>query len=208
MRGAVGKRVISELSQANMQSDMRPLTKFEREKHWVSQLALRIGLPMNDVSDPLLICEREIGVDVIVTRGRRRLGIQVTEIDGSEGISREHKGRLRATEKSKQRANSVFGMYVGNSPHMAVAGRIRAKVEKSKRYTFSEVDEVWLLVVANLPDVPASTFVPRNSINLDVLTRISGAELTGSKYQRAFYQQIMFPALFEWTPGCGWLTRT
>jgi hypothetical protein len=49
--------------------------------------------------------------------------------------------------------------------------------------------------------------MPPNSVNVDVLNRISTAELTGSKYRRALYHQIMFPALFEWTPEHGWLER-
>jgi hypothetical protein len=176
--------------------------KFERERYCVGALAQHLGLPMNNVSNPMCVYKREIGVDVIVMDDERRFGIQVTELDGVEGIAGTRQGQLRAQEKAQQATNP--GMYVGNAPDVAIASRIKVKVAKSKRYAFTEVDEVWLLVVANLPDVPGSTFVPKNRINPDVLNRISAAELTGSKYKRAFYQQIMFPALFEWTSHQGW----
>jgi hypothetical protein len=179
--------------------------KFERERHWVSQLAPNIGLSIEEVVDPLVIYnKREIGVDVIVTHSKQRTGIQITELDGAEGISGVGQGRLRGDEKKSSSVNPVYGMFGGNAPDLAIGSRFKAKVNKSKLYTFSEVHEVWLFVVANLPDVPGSTFVPGNLVTTDVLNRVSATELAGSKYQRAFYQQIMFPALFEWTQAHEW----
>ena len=69
-------------------------------------------------------------------------------------------------------------MFSGNDPQLAIASRIKSKVAKSKLYTFAEVDQVWLLVVANLLDVPAATFVPPHYVTEERLNRISATELS------------------------------
>ena len=100
------------------------LSKFNREAHWARELAAHIGLCTDDVSDPLITFDgRQIGVDVIVTNPRQRLGIQVTEIDSAEGILGLGKGKLRAEEVRKAVSKQVYGMFSGNDPQLAIASK-------------------------------------------------------------------------------------
>jgi hypothetical protein len=93
-------------------------------------------------------------------------------------------------------------MFVGNDPLSSIRARITEKIDKAKSFDFAEFDEVWLLVSANLEAV--GTFVPRGLVTADRLAESSQALLKSSKYARAFYQQLIYPCLFRWSPPIGW----
>jgi hypothetical protein len=183
-------------------------TKFERERYCVEQLATLLNLSADlKYRNPLEEYGYETGIDVVIEGGELKLGFQVTEYDGGECVPALGAGRMRAAEKRQMAAARETGVYSGwASPHFsqAFASRVASKVQKSRNYDFTEVDQAWLLVSAGMPDAPVSSFVPHFHIGADVLEEATGALLIESRYDGAFLHIIMGDALYEWGRFEGW----
>jgi hypothetical protein len=182
--------------------------KFERELYCVQQLAMHLGLPDGlEYRDPLADNGYETGVDVSMMIGSRRIGVQVTEYDGGEGVAGLKPGQMRAAEKKLTREAGKSGVYAGGgSPHIETAflARITTKVQKCKAYTFAEYDEVWLLISANIPGVGLSTFAPRFQIFPELLNAWTNVILIYSNYARVFFHMIMGDVVFYWDRDNSW----
>jgi hypothetical protein len=137
------------------------VNKFARERYFVEQLLGMLRLPMStDLRDPLVDYGCETALDVIALLNGRRIGFQVTEYDGGEGFPAIGSGQMRAKEMGLIREAGAMGVYAGfGSPHFkeSFRARIASKVAKSLRYTFTDFDEVCLLVSANVPGAGLST---------------------------------------------------
>ena len=169
----------------------KAISKFERERYCVEQLAASLRLPGSlEYRDPLVDYGRETGIDVVMIGQGRRIGFQVTEYDGGEGVANLGAGRMRADEVRLKRASFPNGVYGGwGSPHFgtAFAARVMEKIDKACKYDFAEVEEIWLLVSAGLPDSPTATFVPHFHISADDLNRSTATILAQSCYAGPFF---------------------
>ena len=188
------------------------MAKFARESYCVQQLASCLGLTAAlEYRDPLEDYRRETGIDVIAVGEGYRLGFQVTEYDGGEGVAAIGGGEMRAREVRQQRAAGKMGVYSGwGSPHFepAFAARVLEKVQKSSNYNFGEVDQIWLLISAGLPDAPIATFVPHAYIGTEILNAASAAALATSRYDGAFFHIIMGDVIYEWDRESQWQKRS
>jgi len=186
------------------------MAEFKREQYCVEQLANALTLPSDlKYLDPRQVHGRETGIDVIVVGGGLNIGFQVTEYDGGEGVTTLGKGKMRAEEKSLRR-RAQAGVYAGwGSSHFedAFSSRVAEKAQKSLKYDFSEVDQIWLLISAGLPDAPVATFLPHFHISVDILNTTTSILLTASRYDGAFLHVIMGDAIFEWGRETQWLKR-
>jgi hypothetical protein len=185
---------------------------FKRERYCVEQFVGLTGFRIEgEPRDPLLDHGCETGLDVTCCIGGRRVGFQVTEYDGGEGVPAIGGGRLRAREVASMRKSETEGSAgvhgFWGSPHVqqAFTARISAKVAKSENYPFHHYcDEAWLLVSANVPGVGESTFVPHFHLGSDLLDQWTGALLVNSSYARAYFHIIMGDVLFAWDRSAGW----
>jgi hypothetical protein len=184
------------------------MVKFERECYCVRQLMNFLGLEASlEYRNPLEDYRRETGIDVIIVGEGRRLGFQVTEYDGGEGVAAIGGGEMRAREARQQLAAGQMGVYPGwGSPHFtsAFAARVDGKIQKAQKYKSAEVDEVWLLVSAGLPDAPIATFVPHFHIGADDLNSVTATQLEQSCFAGAFLHVIMGDAVYEWDRESRW----
>jgi hypothetical protein len=185
---------------------------FARERYCVEQIASALTLS-GDVEylDPKEVYGRETGIDVIMLGRGLRIGFQVTEYDGGEAVAALGKGKMRSDEKLLQRASRPTGVYGGwGSPFFetSFAARIAEKVNKARNYEFTEVDQIWLLVSAGLPDAPTATFVPYFHISADILNAATAPSLDESSYDGAFFHVIMGNALYEWDRKSQWQRRS
>jgi hypothetical protein len=182
--------------------------KFDRERYFVAQLATALAWPTDtEFRDPLPGYGCETGVDVVALRSNCRIGIQVTEYDGGERACGIGGVQMRAEEKKLIRAAGRTGIYAGwGSPFFneAFPARVQAKVAKSKRYSFTEFDEVWLLIVGNVPGAGISTFVPHRHLDTGFLNELTADMLIGSKFECAFLHIVLGDALFRWDRTTDW----
>jgi hypothetical protein len=182
--------------------------KFERERYFVEELAASLEWPTEVAyRDPVAEYGYETGADVIALMPGRRIGIQVTEYDGGEGVPTTGGGWMRAQERRQIREAGRMGVYTGwGSPYFneAFRARVAAKVAKSERYSFTDFDGVYLLVVANVPGAGISTFVPYRHIDPGLLDELAGVTLGGSNFETAFLHIIMGSVLFRWDRPSGW----
>jgi hypothetical protein len=180
-------------------------SKFERESALLTYLATALSMPIAEVFDPKCRYGRETGIDVVFSFQGDTIGVQVTEYDGGEGVANVDKGTLRKQEAMARRGQIPIGMFVGNQPLTSIKARISEKIRKAENYSFEEFDQVWLLMLSNIPDA-VGTLVPKGLVTTEGLSAILGDALLSSKYDRVFYQQIMYPTLCEWSRESGWIS--
>ncbi|HTQ34740.1 MAG TPA: hypothetical protein VMI30_11255 [Stellaceae bacterium] len=187
------------------------MASFAPEQYCVEQLASSLGISSDvQIRDPKVDYRRETGIDVIMIGQGHRIGFQVTEYDGGENVARLGAGQMRR-EEVRQKRIAVGGVYAGwGSPHFPTAfrARIDQKIRKAENYSFCEVDEVWLLVSAGLPDAPIATFLPHFHIAADDLNDTTARLLENSKFSGAFLHVIMGNALYEWDRRSRWQKRS
>lgn len=177
--------------------------KFAREKNLVERLVQRLGLRVDRYENPNAN-DQETGTDVMILRGGKRIGVQVTILDmGTEP------GKAIAAEKvqAKEAIQTHGGVYGGWGQIDAIPV-ITAAISRKSTFNIAGFDEIWLLVSCGIPEHGAtvSTFVFTPALTADALNAATSAVLLRSSYARAFLHPIIGPedALYEWTPAQQW----
>ena len=183
------------------------MASFEHEAAVVRRLLDTSALPYANLADPKVLYGRETGADVQIEHEGRKIGIQVTDFSVDEAIADQRRG-LRATERKNARRGRypTYSLPRARDRRTALRMRVLDKTEKARGYTFSEYDEVWLVIGAGLAldYAVVSTFLPTMSISVDDLNTDLDAELCRSKYQRAFVHVEVGGTVFEWLPDRRW----
>jgi hypothetical protein len=183
------------------------MASFEKEKGRVELLMERLGLAPDEYVDPNTTRAGETGADVIAIIARRRIGIQVTDLDTGEAA-----GKARAAEAKLARdataRGSTYGTWTQNDASKLMAAIARSLMRKS-RMSFAGFDEFWLLMCAGVPEWGAigATFVVTPWLTADALDAVTLESLAASKYTRAFIHAALGVedhALYQWHRGAGW----
>ena len=184
------------------------MASFEHEAAVVRRLLDTSALPYANLADPKVLYGRETGADVQIEHEDRKIGIQVTYFSVDEAIADQRRG-LRATERKNARRGRypTYSLPRARDRRAALRMRVLDKIEKARGYTFSEYDEVWLVIGAGLAldYAVVSTFLPPMSISVDDLNADLDAELHRSTYQRAVVHVEVGGTVFEWLPDRRWL---
>ena len=181
--------------------------KFEYEceiaKHFLDVMEISyVGL-----TDPLETFKKETGADVQALLGSgQKIGIQVTVFHSDEDSAKNGSETCRSQEE-KDRNLGVMQTYgVPADYRPALRKRIGEKVSKAQSYSFSEFDEVWLVVAASLPQVGtmASTTMPSLFIDADKLNIEHHEALSQSKYSAAFLYIFNESKIYQWQRHTKW----
>jgi len=183
------------------------MPSFEHEAAVVRRLLDTLRLPYANVTDPKALYGRETGADVQIEREGLKIGIQVTDYAVDEATTDQRRG-LRATERRNAKQGKYPGYWLPLAHHRQAALRLRVldKIEKARGYTFSEYDEVWLVVGAALAldyAVVSTSLLPM-FVSVDDLSNDLDEELRRSKYKRAFVHVQVGGTVFAWTPDQRW----
>ena len=165
------------------------------------------GLPSTSLEDPMHVHGGETGADVQVRIAERLVGVQVTEYCADEGAANPRRG-LRATEKHNARQGQFPSAWIPLQHQLtSLRSRVSEKIEKARRYTFQQFDEIWLLVAASLADPEAivSTSLVSLLLTPDDLNRyLDNDMLRRSKYTKAFIHIQVGATVYRWTPESEW----
>jgi hypothetical protein len=183
------------------------MASFEHEAVVVRRLLDTSALPYANLADPKVLYGRETGADVQIEYEGWKIGIQVTDFSVDEAVADRRRG-LRATERenAKDGRYPTYSLPLAHDRRAALRIRVLDKIEKARGYTFSEYDEVWLVIGAGLAldYAVVSTFLPTVFVSVDDLDTDLDAELRRSKYQRAFVHAQVGGTVFEWMPNRRW----
>jgi len=158
------------------------------------------------LTDPLETFKRETGADVQTLLGSgQKIGIQVTEFHSDDHSVKNGSETRRQEEKNKKLGKiQAYGVTTDYRP--ALQKIIGEKISKAQNYSFSEFDEVWLVVAASLPQVGAmasttmlSFFIDADKLNIDFHKALSR-----SKYSAAFLYIFNERKIFQWQPHTKW----
>jgi len=173
----------------------------------VARLLAVAGLPSTTIEDPMHVHGRETGADVQVRIADRSVGVQVTEFCADEGVASPGRG-LRATEKRNARQGQFPPAAIPLQHQLtSLRARVSDKIEKARRYTFQQFDEIWLLVAASLADpeaIVSTSFVSLLLTPDDVNSWHDDEMLRRSKYTKAFIHIQVGDMVYHWTPENGW----
>jgi hypothetical protein len=131
----------------------------------------------------------------------------VTRFKRLEGVANPGRG-LRATEKRNVRHGQFPAVAIPLGHQlMSLRARMTDKIEKARRYTFQQFDEVWLLVSASLADpeaIVSTSLIPLLLTPEDVNKCLDDEMLRRSKYAKAFIHIQVGDTVYRWTRESGW----
>jgi hypothetical protein len=171
----------------------------------------RLGIVPDAYFDPNTTRAGETGADVIAIIDRRRIGIQVTDIDTGEvpGKARREETGLASDATAR---GSTYGTWAQNDPGKILGSIVRSLTRKA-RMSFAGFDEFWLLMCAGVPEWGAigATSIMTLWVTTDALDAATLERLGASKYTRAFIHALLRgrgKALYKWHGGAGWSKST
>ena len=182
-------------------------TKFARESAMVARLFAVARLPSTTIEDPMHVHGGETGADVQVRIADRLVGVQVPEYCADEGVANPGRG-LRKTEKRNARQGQFPPVAIPLQHQLAaLRARVSDKIEKARRYTFLQFDEVWLLVSASLADpeaIVSTSLIPLLLTPEGLNNCLEDEMLRRSKYAKAFIHIQVGDTVYRWTRESGW----
>lgn len=182
--------------------------KFEYEREITKRFLDGMGIAYVDLADPLEIFKRETGADVQVLLGSgQKIGIQITAFHADENLAKNGTETSLRSQEEKDKKQGIIQTYgVPADYRPALRKRIGEKIAKAQSYSYSEFDEVWLVVVASLPQVGAmaSTTMLSLFIDADELNIYFHEALSQSKYSAASLHIFNESKIFQWHPHLKW----
>lgn len=149
--------------------------------------------------------------DVLAMVNGRRIGIEVTAFHGDEGQNSNRGSKQRKIEEqiNKNVNCHSYGMWPNVNPIPALCARIEAKIARAKSYPMQNFDELWLLIVAQYPQLGAlaSTFIFPCAINMEELNTATDGMLQGSPFKRVNLQLSLDRCLYEWSSAKKWSVK-
>jgi hypothetical protein len=181
--------------------------KFEYERKIAKYFLDVMDISYIGLTDPLETFKRETGADVqaLLSSGQK-IGIQVTVFHSDEDSAENGSKACRSREETDKKLGIIqtYGAPADYRP--ALRKRIEEKILKAQEYSFSEFDEVWLVVAASLPQFGAiasttilSLFIDSEKLNIDFHDALSR-----SKYSAAFLYIFNESKIFQWQPRTKW----
>ncbi|MHB1098786.1 MAG: hypothetical protein ACYCZR_04450 [Burkholderiales bacterium] len=150
--------------------------------------------------------------DVRVVIGNQHIGIEVTEFHVDEGIARGpgvKTVRQMGENSVREFPWKPYTAGIPNSPYKALEARIGDKINKAAKYDLSGIDELWLLISAQIPD-PASlaaTFFWDPTMNKGDLDRLFHERLSESCFDCVCLHLMADRVLWIWNEFSGWQNR-
>lgn len=143
--------------------------------------------------------------DVLATINNSRIGIEGTVFHNDEKSDSKGGSQLRKTEEEAyRRTGRPCAMWVNSDPMPALCVRIKVKVGKT--YQMQGLDELWLLIDAQSPQLSAlaSTYMFPCTLNVNVLNERTHGMLRGSLFKRAYLKLSLDQSLYKWSASEGW----
>src|SRR5271156_1886877 len=186
------------------------MASFEKEKGRVVLMMQRLGIAPDEYRDPN-VTAGETGADVVAVIGRRRIGIQVTDLDTGEAAGTARAAETRLARDAAKRG-STYGTWAQNDTGKIMDAIVRSLGRKA-RMSFAGFGEFWLLMCAGVPELGAigATSVMTPWLSPEALDAATLQNLAASKYTRAFLHAILGveeKALYQWQLGGGWSKST
>ncbi|MBI3480364.1 MAG: hypothetical protein HY016_08435 [Nitrosomonadales bacterium] len=181
--------------------------KFEYECEIAKRFLDVVGISYVDLADPLETFKKETGADVHARLSSgKKIGIQVTVFHSDEDSAKNGSEACRGQEEKDKKLGIIQTYGVPTDYRPALRKRIGEKISKAQNYSFSEFDEVWLVVAASLPQVGAmaSTTMLSLFIDADELNNDHHEALSHSKYSAAFLYIFNEGKIFQWQPLTKW----
>jgi len=145
--------------------------------------------------------------DILATIDSRRIGIEVTEYHADEGSGGKGSA-LRAEEEKKARQSNGDGytMWGKTEPWSGLGFRLEEKTKLAETYDIKPYDELWLLIVAQLPKLGgiAATYAIYDVMKISDMNCYYHEQLCQSKYHAVFFHLIVDGVIYKWTPGERW----
>jgi hypothetical protein len=187
-----------------------PKDQFAHEAPLATRLLDRLRItPDAPLTNPNL--NGESGADVLAIVGGKRIGIQVTQIDNGYSLPSVTDAPImgRGPEKRLARECQIYAGFAENDSAKVVAN-IAAAIGRKALHRVTGFDELWLLVVAGVPETGSviSTFVLSTHLSPTHLDAETGHDLMQSSYNRMFLLPVLSVerALFQWAKPSGpWL---
>jgi hypothetical protein len=179
---------------------------YQDERDHVARLLELLAISPDMLVDPKSEFREETGVDVIARIGGKKIGIQVTEYNPDFGLPKPPRKQSRAEEKQAASKNSRgYGFSVSGQYIDALRKTISNKLTK----TFSSVDEGWLLIAAQNPNLgsKSSTLVEADHISVNRMNAEFHSLLLGRQFANVFLLLAVEQVLFEWSPARQWQRR-
>ena len=150
--------------------------------------------------------------DVRVAIGNHRIGIEVTEFHADEGHERgpEKKVARQIGEESVRRDPSKpYTVGIPSSPYPALSARIDDKINKAAKYDLNGIDQLWLLIAAQIPDTASlgATFLFDPTMNKDGLDDLFREKLSKSRFDCVCLHLMNDRVLWIWEESSGWQNR-
>lgn len=146
--------------------------------------------------------------DVLAEFDGHRIGIEVTTLHADEGQNVGGGSAQRKAEEhiSRKRAGRPYAMWGTVNPKEALVARIKAKAEHAASYRNQNLNELWLLISASLPQLgaAASTFIFPPAVNLEYLNGRTDEILRDSPFSKVYLHLILGRTLYEWTRDKKW----
>jgi hypothetical protein len=187
-----------------------PKDQFAHEAPLATRLLDRLRItPDAPLTNPNL--NGESGADVLAIVGGKRIGIQVTQIDNGYSLPSVTDAPImgRGAEKRLARECQTYAGFAENDSAKIVAN-IAAAIGRKALHRVTGFDELWLLVVAGVPETGSviSTFVLSTHLSPTHLDAATGHDLMQSSYNRVFLLPVLSVerTLFQWAKPSGpWL---
>ncbi len=149
--------------------------------------------------------------DVVATIEGRTIGVEVTVFHAGEAPN--HGGSaLRAAEEkiAKDAAVSMYSGWGITNPLPGLSECIKKKIAKAKDYNERRFDELWLLIVGQLPKQGAviSTFATPIALNVELLNQNFNDILTASHFERVYFHLSIGQELYGWSRAEKWQLKS
>lgn len=142
-----------------------------------------------------------------------RVGIEVTELHPDDWPSTRGSQLRKAEEQAARRTRKIYGedrpyggFWINPDIRSALQARIQDKVERARKYNKSRLNELWLLIVCQIPasGAIASTWVQKGCVSSQLLNAATGDLLASSPFDEVFLLLVCDGIAYRWTRASGW----
>lgn len=145
--------------------------------------------------------------DVIALIDGMRIGIEETKYHSDEQLGQSG-SLLRNQEKktAKLNLNQSYTVSSVADPIPALVARIQDKINISSKYDVSHIDQLWLLISGQVPQLGAvgATYVIPWLVDIAKLNAATHKLLTDSAFSAVHFHLMMTGTVFTWSRGTKW----
>lgn len=145
--------------------------------------------------------------DITAVIDGRNIGIEVTHADDkSTTLPGKKTLRQEGVENARANPDQPYTMPIPLFPYIMLEARINDKIAKAQQYNLEQLEELWLLISAQvtlLSAVPA-TFVIPLSVDTTKLDELFHEKLLASRFSHVYLHLNMDHAIFSWDRSRKW----